>query len=826
MNTYLAKNSPFNNFDNMEPLYELIQGQLVEKDFSEEFPYKGKLTLYQDTREGSVRVQIPRVFVCKVDFNQINEVYPPVTDIRRNKLQVYANQMRYENIDSYDIHQVLEMPAYTNIEKLQKTGILYTSNLLPDPISNMIYIKDTINIYGPFTWKFNDNESLVVNVKAEQCNKIYEYRIDEISQYIHQLELSDHDGGDIYEIITTKSILANAKQIEFITDKDLHRKFVKDIKKATSIDLSINHKDIQEILDVIPELEMSEDRKKRIINDFIDYNALQEVLEELSKTAVLNPETSELVYTEILNNPKTRGQVIEDLKEREDFSEELSAAKSEINNMILVKDRLLDEVESIQKQIEDLNQEKQIETENEVIKELMEKQQKLTAEIEELQKKYDLSTQIRDWEAKIERQKVEHDSFTGVNASLKEALAEKVKNAYMDVAFNGQIANEVLKAAAGYAKNADHERYALMMAKQGSVPHANEKIMNPSEFIDMVQTTLNRDCHRMMSRNDVINILLCITQGFLTVFAGEPGSGKTSLCNYLSKILGLSRNDHYSRYIEVSVEKGWTSKRDFIGYYNPLTKQFDQANRKVFEAFNVLNHEAKNGINDYPFVVMLDEANLSPMEHYWADFMNTADMNKDKREINLNEQYELKIPKTLRFLATINYDHTTEILSPRLIDRAWIIMLESGNLNINDVVVDQEIEPLPIISYQQLTNVFGVNSTRSMEDNTVEKFNEINNTLRENGLFISPRVMTMIKNYCVVGSQLFDKKMNRLPALDYAVAQKILPMINGYGETYKMFLNNLSKSCDKNNMPISNRIIQDIIKKGESNMQYYQFFAK
>lgn len=826
MNTYLAKNSPFNNFDNMEPLYELIQGQLVEKDFSEEFPYKGKLTLYQDTREGSVRVQIPRVFVCKVDFNLINEVYPPVTDVRRNKLQVYANQMRYENIDSYDIHQVLEMPAYTNIEKLQKTGILYTSNLLPDPISNMIYIKDTINIYGPFTWKFNDNESLVVNVKAEQCNKIYEYRIDEISQYIHQLELSDHDGGDIYEIITTKSILANAKQIEFITDKDLHRKFVKDIKKATSIDLSINHKDIQEILDVIPELEMSEDRKKRIINDFIDYNALQEVLEELSKTAVLNPETSELVYTEILNNPKTRGQVIEDLKEREDFSEELSAAKSEINNMILVKDRLLDEVESIQKQIEDLNQEKQIETENEVIKELMEKQQKLTAEIEELQKKYDLSTQIRDWEAKIERQKVEHDSFTGVNASLKEALAEKVKNAYMDVAFNGQIANEVLKAAAGYAKNADHERYALMMAKQGSVPHANEKIMNPSEFIDMVQTTLNRDCHRMMSRNDVINILLCITQGFLTVFAGEPGSGKTSLCNYLSKILGLSRNDHYSRYIEVSVEKGWTSKRDFIGYYNPLTKQFDQANRKVFEAFNVLNHEAKNGINDYPFVVMLDEANLSPMEHYWADFMNTADMNKDKREINLNEQYELKIPKTLRFLATINYDHTTEILSPRLIDRAWIIMLESGNLNINDVVVDQEIEPLPIISYQQLTNVFGVNSTRSMEDNTVEKFNEINNTLRENGLFISPRVMTMIKNYCVVGSQLFDKKMNRLPALDYAVAQKILPMINGYGETYKMFLNNLSKSCDKNNMPISNRIIQDIIKKGESNMQYYQFFAK
>lgn len=159
---------------------------------------------------------------------------------------------------------------------------------------------------------------------------------------------------------------------------------------------------------------------------------------------------------------------------------------------------------------------------------------------------------------------------------------------------------------------------------------------------------------------------------------------KTSLCNYLSKILGLSRKDNYSRYIEVSVEKGWTSKRDFIEYYNPLTKQFDQANRKIFEAFNVLNHEADNGINDYPFCYHAGWGEFKPYGHYWADFMNTADMNKDKREINLNEQYELKIPQTLRFLATINYDHTTEILSPRLIDRAWIILLESGNLNIND----------------------------------------------------------------------------------------------------------------------------------------------
>ena len=41
---------------------------------------------------------------------------------------------------------------------------------------------------------------------------------------------------------------------------------------------------------------------------------------------------------------------------------------------------------------------------------------------------------------------------------------------------------------------------------------------------------------RDYSRNDIINIFTCVTQNFLTVFSGEPGTGKTSMCN----IIGLS----------------------------------------------------------------------------------------------------------------------------------------------------------------------------------------------------------------------------------------------------------------------------------------------
>ena len=50
---------------------------------------------------------------------------------------------------------------------------------------------------------------------------------------------------------------------------------------------------------------------------------------------------------------------------------------------------------------------------------------------------------------------------------------------------------------------------------------------------------------------------------------------------------------------------------------------------------------------------LLDEANLSPMEYYWADFMRICggDDAGDK-EIVLGDNLICRIPEHLRFLAT------------------------------------------------------------------------------------------------------------------------------------------------------------------------------
>ena len=97
----------------------------------------------------------------------------------------------------------------------------------------------------------------------------------------------------------------------------------------------------------------------------------------------------------------------------------------------------------------------------------------------------------------------------------------------------------------------------------------------------------------------------------------------------------------------------------------------------------------------------------------------------------------------------------------------------------------------------------------------------------KNNISISPRIQEMINQYLSVGYDLFEKTeitAKEFVALDYAISQKLLPKIDGYGEDYRKFLNNLEEIFDDNNMMKSKGITKRILDKGDKNMEYYQFF--
>ena len=67
------------------------------------------------------------------------------------------------------------------------------------------------------------------------------------------------------------------------------------------------------------------------------------------------------------------------------------------------------------------------------------------------------------------------------------------------------------------------------------------------------------------------------------------------------------------------------------------------------------------------------------------------------------------IPETLHFVATINNDHTTETLSPRLIDRAWVITLPQLTLrdyssSVSEAKIPAEI--IEVIPWASLRDAF------------------------------------------------------------------------------------------------------------------------
>lgn len=229
-----------------------------------------------------------------------------------------------------------------------------------------------------------------------------------------------------------------------------------------------------------------------------------------------------------------------------------------------------------------------------------------------------------------------------------------------------------------------------------------------------------------------------------------------------------------------------------------------------------------------PMFMLLDEANLSPIEHYWAAFIKNCDFDSvTERSIALGGNLKWSLSSNLRFLATVNFDHTTEELSPRFLDRSWVIMLEP-------VQIDEEIlaqEPVrnaeKVVTFNDFINAFGNNNEVEIDDNILTKWKNIRNIFKENDMMIMPRNVKMVLEYCKIACKYMkrDTPETRFAPLDYAIAEKILPTINGNGENIRILIMQLKEECGESNMPICSKILNRMQKKADENMGYYQFFA-
>jgi len=201
---------------------------------------------------------------------------------------------------------------------------------------------------------------------------------------------------------------------------------------------------------------------------------------------------------------------------------------------------------------------------------------------------------------------------------------------------------------------------------------------NVAEFVyPLIEKNATREKVRLNYGEDILNAVMTVslTKNIL-IISGNPGVGKSSLA------IDLVEDDE--RKIIVSVGSTWRGREDLLGYVNPVSNEFEPTDFTRF----LCKAEAAWRKNDrHTYLVIFEEFNLSQPEYWFSDILVRSQYpytQEKLRTIELGGKGIRGIPTSgskvfitpaVRFVATINNDHTTLSLSPRVLDRASIVEL-------------------------------------------------------------------------------------------------------------------------------------------------------
>ena len=695
----------------------------------------------------------------------------------------------------------------------------------------------------------------------EHKHTVSGYSSDQIKQYSLSYSEGYWGAPETQWLVLCPKQDATPEQLDVISDSVLVESFKDSIEsgiianglvKIDDVPALLKHYEESEIMGAILTDETRRSRLNRLVNIMSSEEDVDDTLRTITDFICDllvkyqdSPNVDEWLQALVEKHP----QLLDQLQSSQAISKHITELEDKLETLTTQRGELEKEIEETRQRAVSIDQQA-IEAKKQEMLEREEEYEALSARIEASQKLLGVVGDIDDLQKKYENLSKEVDylgihksHLTSETNSLElqfQQLISRPHEKMVELAFDGFMASKMLRAAAEWENEQTNNQYVELTDKVASIQMSNK---TPEELIEYLCRVI-QICRPNYSKNAIINIAICLTQGFLTVFSGEPGCGKTSICNIFGEALGLNKiadmiecpadsKEMVGRYVAVSVERGWTSKRDFVGYYNPLSKTFDKSNRRIYNALHQLDTEKRAGILKLPYIILLDEANLSPMEYYWSDFMNICDDLGPHSKVNLGEDYVFGVPETLHFVATINNDHTTETLSPRLIDRAWIITLPQLNLRDYSSLGNESnipAEEVEVISWKSLRDAFTPVKDECFFTPELQKcYESIVAKLREKKFTVSPRIDIAIKRYWAIASKYFEmddtKTVAPTIALDYAIAQRILPKIGGNGEEFEKWLKEFSSLCSSNGLNTSAAIVKDIIERGNQQMKYYQFFC-
>lgn len=709
------------------------------------------------------------------------------------------------------------------------------------PPHGTFFIKDNEDIYGPLTSSENDENAFVIEPLTHpslSLGKDYlgHYKEENISSCIVRSVINKKE----YYFITSIKELASHKieKIDFMSDDRLVKffnmqGFGKNLK-------GLAKKEAEKLQQIISQSEknhqtVKSERLDRLKSQLNRYLKESDIGFELIKNH-LSSQVGSRFLTEYI-----------DANKEHLLSDHIEKIKSD------AKAR----EEQISKQISDL--EKQIEIKRgdlEAIQNMvLDKRKKAIEEIEQIQKETKEQSELK---LKQEQEELSHvvkekkDELNSIQSAIDEKtktldLVERIENLKKECSYYESHSDKLKAVVKGFEEALnDHEKLASKMGEMevisrvlngGTATTPKEKTYHPVTFLssspttkeDVIESICNHfedDGGRIFSMEEMTNLVVSLNQSFMTVLSGPPGAGKTSSVIRLANALHLGQVSGNQNFLYIPVGRGWVSSRDILGFYNSLKNIYQESRTGLYDFLkkDVSLPENQSAMK----LILLDEANLSSIEHYWSDFLGMCDQEGRSRPIDTGildpKNRYLTVGSNVRFIATINNDATTERLSPRLIDRVPVISLtpsKNDPIQSGTASVQKYDGAIYYSDFKRLFEIPDDELSRSNESLLSQVIETLHKRDSEYGqsIPISHRKVMAIKNYCAVVSEIISPEL----AMDFAISQHILPHIEGYGSKFKKRIQDLLPLLNKSHHRSAYHV-ERILSGGNEFTGTYSFF--
>jgi len=800
----------------IEDDYELVK--LSKDETIDLFPHKG--TFYMPSQFHKIKQYVNKLFFVELDEDDVtiqSENFDPDIEDNRAKYRLSSSDLIYPKSDElievieFDYSKNHETGDFMDIAEYDRRREIYVKEM---PLNKHVMLHMEEKLYGPFLFEDvseENNHKIRLIAKETENYKISMYSYFDLENVILASKYS-YRSTQLKHFIYNLAVLDDfncLEKIDFVEDKVLLNEFSKVFNSTTQENNLTKSQQayMKSLLEDGNVLPFNQERKDRLLRIDGIIALFNEKKMEITNDFINSDEGKDFIKKNILDDVS----LLDNIPEYNYVSEKVNKKITDLEEKLIIRQREYDEVVT---KTNEIKEKEKIDFTNSVIDkqkeydELVEKVKKEKETLDKIDKLNKFESEVVYLERTIE---VNKEKLKEIEKKIEEKLNTGIEELLVEDVLNDTIIDKYRK-----------KKMLKDMEIEYIRPSSNSNF-SADELIEQVYVHFEKS-GRMLEKTEIINYLITISQNFMTVFAGPPGTGKTSFCRILAKSLGV----YNDRFLKIPVKRGWTSSNDLVGYYNPISQTIEKSNTGLFDALSIVDYESKENI-PLPYFVLLDEANLSPLEHYWSDFISISDSSSN-REVYFTDELSFKVNDGFKFLSTINYDHTTEILSPRFLDRVAVVRMENSNhydFNILDCEDDVCCEE-NIISQEKLTELFSPNldDLREGLDNYMgSRFTEILKVCRNDQITfipVSPRTLKAILSYYSVGKKYYHENKNL--SLDFAIAQFLLPQINGDGESYRNLLVNLEKTLESANMIKSKEIVNQIIRKGRKDYDNYKFF--